>query len=196
MCLSKPICKPVSVKLDVLDFEPIPGFMDKFLIRAYNDDGLGLLRAIELSRLQHYKLESNTEYSNARLKPSQHLKAGYNMAMLVEKPIFHFDDLHFVQKALDFHYPNTYNLMVFDHSARKSFVKKRLFTQEKMFVPIFVGNSEAEFALPILRYMLNGRIEYCGIRNVAKAFGVDRYCLNCKSTSRKCPCKKQKFFVF
>lgn len=175
--------------MENLWFPDIPGYSNKYLIRVDNTDGLGLIRAIQLSRLFANR-KTHTAFSYAKNDPKRHMKIATDF--LVHLPSVAkslkatFDDLASIQEAFNVLKPNTFGILVFDPKLNPPVEKSDAYVIE----PVFFGNPQAEFQVPVLQYKINGQYEYCGIRNVGRLFGRIRYCVNCKEACQKrCSCE-------
>lgn len=167
----------------------IPGICDRYLIRVDSEKHINpLLKVVELTRQAITKSRRQSHRPSKRyFKRSQQdiTKPFPAILCMTHKPMT-FEDLPNLQNALNKSYAYSYGIVVFRYDSCLPLPgKKALPVNIK---PIYDGNPRAVYQVPILQYEINKKIEYCGIRDVGKAFGVEKYCANCMRGGPQCPC--------
>ena len=169
----------------IFDFKPIPGFVEHFLVRVNNKfDNLGLLRAIGIMINRHKA--STCSYAYARYNPKRHIYIGREMLDWIEtldrnNAEFTEEILPTVQAFLNERFgPEKYNVILFDGTEHFKYEPRQFRTRELR--PIYEGNPQGKFLVSLLKYKLDGKIEFCGLNNVGRAFGIGIYCNKCKHT--------------
>lgn len=176
-------------------YDPIPGFNDIHLLRADNtSDNLGIFRAIELSRLKHDPLIPNAVQMQAKHWRARHLHMGIEFLISIadidrHKHSYGIEDLDVIQNHFNNVYGfEKYNILVFEIPRIKRSTQTNGCKLD--YKPLYEGNPGGQIPIPILRYVtVDGKTEFCGIKDVAKAFGKNYYCFKCKSIVNKHPRK-------
>lgn len=159
----------------------IPDIDDSYLIQIDTKNRANpLLAVVEISR------QFITKKKKKSVKESSDSAKPFPAIYFMTNKAIGFDDLPNLQSALNKSYAYSYGIVVFKNECIPVNSSRKI---PCLIKPIYDGNPRANFQVPILQYEKNGRLEYCGIRDVGKAFGVEKYCLKCMRGGPQCPCE-------
>ena len=149
----------------IFDFEPIPGFCDKYLVRVNNSiDNCGIFRAFSIMEAKTHK-SSKCSFNFARFNHVRHKRIGKEVFErfddLERKQTYGLEDLNIIQNNLNKNCGDKYNILVFDGTKLCEYKTRRFF--DGKLLPIYEGNPKAKILIPLLQYRIQGKLEYCGL---------------------------------